>query len=89
MLSKCANPACDTPFQYLREGKLFQFDLDAPALRASAAQAEPWVENKKPAQRIERFWLCGRCAVTMTIAYERRRGPVVVPLKHLHRAAAS
>ena len=26
MLSKCANPACITPFHYLRDGKLFQID---------------------------------------------------------------
>ncbi len=79
MLSKCANPACDAPFHYLREGKLFQFDLASPVAG----------EAKKPPRRIERFWLCGRCAETMTVAFERSRGLVVVPLKHVRRAAAS
>src|SRR5438067_10373352 len=28
MLSKCANPLCSVPFQYLRDGKVFQVELD-------------------------------------------------------------
>ena len=84
MLSKCANPACTTPFQYLHEGKLFQFEVSNPGPRL--------VEENSSARKVEYFWLCGRCAVTMTLAFERHRGPVVVPLKKqgmVHRAAAS
>ena len=29
MLSKCANPLCSAPFQYLRDGKVFQVELDS------------------------------------------------------------
>jgi len=84
MLSKCANPACPTPFQYLRDGKVFQFELSNDVgLRL--------VTEKKPPRKVEHFWLCGRCAAKMTLAFERQRGMVVVPLKDqlVRRAVAS
>ena len=28
MVSKCANPACSTPFHYLREGKIFKVEVE-------------------------------------------------------------
>ncbi len=81
MLSKCANPACGAPFQYLREGKLFKFEM-TPSGDAS---------GKKPARKVEHFWLCGSCAATMTLALEHQQNVVVVPLKYAYgrRAAAS
>jgi hypothetical protein len=86
MLSKCANPACGTPFQYLREGRLFKFELGWPG-----AATPHLVRDKKPARKVEHYWLCGRCAATMTLALERQQNVIVVPLKHTQtrRAAAS
>lgn len=72
MLSKCANPNCDAPFQYLREGKLFRID---------AKETLPQLIGKKPATGVEYFWLCGQCSPQMTLAFEREKGMVVVPIR--------
>jgi hypothetical protein len=81
MLSKCANPACAVPFRYLRDGRLYQIDTaDGP--RA--------VTDGKPSQRFEYFWLCGQCAASMTLAFQRGKGVIMVPLpREGERAAAS
>ena len=80
MLSKCANPVCTTPFQYLRDGKLFQMETGAgPQL----------VGDKKPQAKVEYFWLCARCAADMTLNYQRGKGVNTVPLHAAGKAAAS
>jgi hypothetical protein len=57
MLAKCANPACSAPFRYLHEGKLFRLDLGA---------GPPSSDGRIPRQ-LQYFWLCERCARTMTL----------------------
>ncbi len=83
MLSKCANPACSTPFQYLRDGKLYQIELDANA------QSGLHLVGKKPAHKVEHFWLCGACAKLMTLAYMRGKGVITLPLGNAARAAVA
>ena len=51
MVSKCANPACSAPFLYLHDGRIF-------ANRAATAAGTAV---------IERYWLCGTCAQSMTL----------------------
>ena len=82
MLAKCANPACKTPFHYLREGKLFRFD-------SLAVPRPTLVKGRKPSRRVEHFWLCGPCSVEVTLAYDREQGVITVPAKPQARAAAS
>jgi hypothetical protein len=88
MLSKCANPSCTTPFHYLRDGKLFQIDtsVGAPQNENSSAPSE-----SKPPHRIEFFWLCPECSSTLTLAFQRGKGVVTVPLSpaSARHAAAS
>lgn len=88
MLSKCANPQCSASFQYLREGKLFQIDSESADGRHGGPQL---VDGKRPTRRIEYFWLCGPCSSSMTLAYEKGKGVVTVPLQKAaaFRAAAS
>jgi len=75
MLSKCANPSCDTVFRYLREGKLFEFDTNSlPVLRESSTL------RAKRTGRVEYFWLCAKCMSEMTLVVDRDRGVVTVPL---------
>ena len=83
MISKCANPECSAPFRYLRGGKLFRVDLDQ--LEAvSLAQAD----SDKRWHRMEHFWLCDRCAATMTLVSEKGKGVTAVPLTpELHKAS--
>lgn len=84
MLSKCANPACSTPFRYLREGKLFEFD--------SHREPGPGKTSKKP-RRVEFFWLCGECSTQLTVIQDGQKGVVTVPIaresKYLVRGAAA
>jgi len=89
MVSKCANPACGIPFQYMREGRLFKFEV-----RTSEIEGLPGTVNSVPARqprrKIEHFWLCGRCAGNWTLALEHHRNVVVVPLKsHQKRRAVA
>jgi hypothetical protein len=69
MLAKCANPACSAPFRYLHEGKLFRLDLGA---------GPPARSGHMPRQ-LQYFWLCERCARTMTL--EMRGGEVTACLR--------
>jgi hypothetical protein len=55
MVNNCANPKCGKPLHYLREGRIFVFDLPN---QISAV-------GGKKARRIEHFWLCGECSRTM------------------------
>ena len=81
MLAKCANPSCTTPFHYLRDGRLFQMEtgLGGPQL----------VGEKKPAHKVEYFWLCNRCSTDLTLAYEPGKGVIAVPLRQSRVVAAS
>ena len=84
MLAKCANPACNAPFLYVRDGKLYQMEI---AAERGVAEQEATGNERKPARRVEFFWLCTRCAQEMTLAYNRGQGVVVVP-NHVRQAAA-
>lgn len=57
MVSNCANPTCSKPLHYLREGRIFAFDV-------TSGGAGP---NGKRTRRLEHFWLCGACAQTMVM----------------------
>lgn len=71
MVGTCANRHCGAPFLYFRAGRLFTFDLnDAPSLEGRGADQ----------RTVEHFWLCDRCASTLTLTLERGRGVVVGPL---------
>lgn len=90
MLAKCANPSCNTPFLYLREGKLYQMEVqaDAPYSAPEPMNQPGPAAERRPLRRLEFFWLCGRCAQRMTLAFNRSRGIVVVPIR-TRRAIAS
>lgn len=57
MISHCANSKCAKPLHYLREGRLFAFEVPA---------GNPDRSGKR-ARRIEHYWLCGTCSLTMEI----------------------
>ena len=56
MVSQCANPKCAKPLHYLRDGRIFVFDM-----------ADKIGPNGKRTRRMEHFWLCGVCSQTMTM----------------------
>lgn len=72
MVGNCANRQCRVPFRYFREGRLFAFDLsDTHLLGDEGNTANP--------RNVEHFWLCGRCASTLTLTRERGGGVVARP----------
>jgi hypothetical protein len=54
MVNKCANPKCEKPLHYLREGRVFVFD---------AAESD----QTTSVHRMEHFWLCGNCSRSMRL----------------------
>ena len=57
MVNQCANPQCAKPLHYLREGRVYIFDM--PDTNAPA--------ESKRSRRMEHFWLCGPCSQLMLI----------------------
>jgi hypothetical protein len=57
MVNHCANPQCAKPLHYLREGRIFVFDVP---LRKEGGDG-------KRARRIEHYWLCSACLQTMLL----------------------
>ncbi|HEY1809841.1 MAG TPA: hypothetical protein VGG42_14850 [Acidobacteriaceae bacterium] len=57
MVSHCANPKCAKPLHYLREGRIFVFEV---------AGTDPDGSGKRT-RRLEHFWLCGTCSQTMAM----------------------
>jgi hypothetical protein len=77
VLHQCANSACPGLFRSLHDGKLFLRETDG----AGPASGIP-VPNRggRLRRRTERYWLCDECAPLLTLAFERGRGMVTVPL---------
>jgi hypothetical protein len=75
MVSHCANPTCGVPLRYLRDGRLFQFDI-----RCSAPQG--LLENgvRKSSRHIAHYWLCGQCAVELTLEFDPAEGVIPVAI---------
>ena len=74
MLHKCANPGCESEFRKLTQGKLFL--VETPMAENTASL----IKKRERSHRIEHYWLCDQCAGILTLAYERGRGIVTVPL---------
>lgn len=87
MVSKCANSECGALFRYLREGKVFKFEIGRNV--AVESSGPRLVTMKKSSMKIEHFWLCGRCARQMTLHYAGNTGVVVIPLKPRARNAVA
>ncbi len=76
MVSKCANPDCSAIFRYLREGRLFNFEVT----KSNPSR----VVGVHIARSYEHFWLCPACSVNMTLVKDN--GSVAV--RPLGKAAA-
>jgi len=68
MVSKCANPSCESSFRYFRGGKLFLVDQHVSTSLHERGFGEQ--EHEK-----EYFWLCGACASGMTLTTDKRGRP--------------
>ncbi len=59
MVNHCSNPTCNKPLHYLREGRIFVFDVIDP--KSSA------LPNGRYLHHMEHFWLCGQCSETLLL----------------------
>ena len=97
MVSKCANPTCSTPFHYLREGKIFRIEIEVTPPVTSDENVELSNGNKvpfllaakKPARKVEHFWLCGPCSQNMNLMFDKDTGITVLPKQQVRVAAAA
>lgn len=97
MVSKCANPACSTPFHYLREGKIFRIEVELlppptaeQTVELSSGNKVPFlVERRKVARKVEHFWLCGPCSQYMNLMFDKDTGITVLPKRPVREAAAA
>ncbi len=76
MVNSCANPKCSKPLHYLREGRVFVFDVpDAPsANRTKGARG----------RRMEHYWLCGDCAQTYMLKHSTEEGVRLLARSPMH-----
>lgn len=66
MVDSCANPQCLKPLQYLREGRIFVFDVpDSPTAKRTVGAR---------ARRMEHYWLCGECAQRFMLTHSNEEG---------------
>ena len=80
MLAHCVNPDCVLPLRSFSEGRLFQFEIVSISVAANDATCAPF--DEKPQRQTSHFWLCGRCAESMTLILEPATGLRVVPFNH-------
>jgi hypothetical protein len=78
MLAHCVNPDCYASLRSFSEGRLFQFEVVSISIAANDGAAAPF--DEKPERQTANFWLCGRCADSMTLVLEPMRGLKIVPL---------
>lgn len=89
MVNNCANPECAKPLHYLREGRVFVFEM--------SNKITDIVTGEKRPRRLEHFWLCGECsqqfevqkAETGVLLAPRRRSVVRSKDPILDKALAS
>lgn len=77
MVSNCANPNCGVPLRYLRDGRLFQFEVRALSKNELNSELK-----KRPLRQVWHYWLCGECSSTMTLQFDQMRGLKIMPLEH-------
>ncbi len=77
MVNHCSNPECCKPLHYLREGRIFVFDLPDPLAST---------KNGKVVRRMEHFWLCGSCSDAFTLEQDRDKHVSICPkpMRHHH-----
>jgi hypothetical protein len=60
MVDSCANPACAKPLKYLRDGRIYIFDV-------GSVHGDP---GAKRMRHLEHFWLCGSCSASLVLLQE-------------------
>ncbi len=69
MVNNCANPSCNKPLHYLRDGRIFVFEVMGDTVGADG----------KRSRHLEHYWLCGDCAPTMVLERKTEDGVRLMP----------
>jgi len=80
MTSHCANPACSIPLGHLRDGRLFQFEVRLRIPISTDHHKTLPISVRKLPTSLSHFWLCGRCASTLTLVFDALKGVIIKPL---------
>ncbi|MFZ0631278.1 MAG: hypothetical protein WA399_18260 [Acidobacteriaceae bacterium] len=60
MVDTCANPRCARPLKYLRDGRIYIFDV-------GSLQGGP---SGKRIRHLEHYWLCGTCSTSLVLVQD-------------------
>jgi hypothetical protein len=74
MVNNCANPQCNKPLVYLRDGRIFVFDVPGDILGPEG----------KRSRHIEHYWLCGDCSPSLQLERNSTEGVKVLPRPRVH-----
>jgi hypothetical protein len=86
MVSHCANPACDVPLRYLRDGRLYQFEVrctNSDGFRLT----DPALG--KSTRHVSHYWLCGQCSALLTLHFDPTSGVIPVAVERASAARAA
>jgi hypothetical protein len=78
MVSHCSNPSCGRALTSLSEGRLFQFEI--VSISVSATDEDLTEFDERPERETANFWLCGKCAESMTLSLDPTAGLRLTPL---------
>jgi hypothetical protein len=85
MVSKCLNPLCPATFKHLGQGRLFRIDFREADKKNDAAANNVVASVVGGANPIEHFWLCERCAASLTITLSHSGEVQLLPGEQGHR----
>ena len=86
MFARCSLGAMALAAFYLHEGKLFRFDREAKADSQFLLGFDPALGKRS--RGVEFFWLCPKCAGSLTLIYCRGVGVTTHPVHPLLKAAS-
>jgi hypothetical protein len=66
------------PLGYLRDGRLFQFEVKPKFANSGELSKDQGPSaTERLVRKVSHFWLCGKCASTLTLAFDALKGVVV------------
>ena len=75
MVNHCANPKCNKPLHYLRDGKVFLF--------SRKNLSDDGANQHGP----EHYWLCGTCSKQWKVIFDPQSGVQLVETGHRRKRA--
>jgi len=73
----CVNRNCGAPMGSLSDGRLFHFEI--LSISVAANDDHKTDRDEIPSRDTVQFWLCGKCAETMTLAMKPIGGLHLLP----------